>query len=169
MAHHPKNTLFAVKHGGGTVVLWGSFSSAEVLKLVKVEGNMDRAKYKEFLKEILFQSASKLPPNGQWPFVYCQSCSEMVHYREPECVRFSVSESVVARLENCCWSVVSIQFDRASAVLLIRIGKNARIQMFKAHGETSWSTCGCNCSWVVPWCDGKWTHSTRGRLVLHSV
>ena len=43
-AHHPKNTIPTVKHGGGSIMLWGCFSLAGTGALVKKEGKMDGAK-----------------------------------------------------------------------------------------------------------------------------
>ena len=59
-SHHPENTIPTVKHGGGNIMLWGCFSSAGTGKLVRIEGMMDGAKYREILEENLFQSSRNL-------------------------------------------------------------------------------------------------------------
>ena len=46
-SHHPENTIPTKKHGGGSIMLWGCFSSAGTEKLVRIEGMMDGAKYRE--------------------------------------------------------------------------------------------------------------------------
>jgi hypothetical protein len=44
------------KHGGGSIMLWGSFS----VRLVRIEEKMNRAKYREMLDENLLQKALDL-------------------------------------------------------------------------------------------------------------
>jgi hypothetical protein len=47
-----------VKHGGGSIMLWGCFSGT--LKLVRIEGMVNGAKYTEILEGNLFQSSRNL-------------------------------------------------------------------------------------------------------------
>ena len=42
-------TISMVKHGGGSIMLWGGFSAAGTGKLVRSEGKMNREKYGEIL------------------------------------------------------------------------------------------------------------------------
>ena len=56
-SRHPENTIPTVKHGGGSINLWGCFSSAGTGKLVRIEGMLDGAKYREILEGKLFQSS----------------------------------------------------------------------------------------------------------------
>ena len=48
-----------VKHSGGCIMLCGCFSMAGT-GLVRIEGNMNRAKYRQILDENLIQSAQDL-------------------------------------------------------------------------------------------------------------
>ena len=52
-ARHPKHAIPTVKHGGGSIMLWGCFSAVGTGKLVKVEGKMDGDKYRDILEQNL--------------------------------------------------------------------------------------------------------------------
>ncbi|KAG2455418.1 TCB1 transposase, partial [Polypterus senegalus] len=59
-AHHQANTIPTVKHGGGSIMLWGCISVAGTGRLVRIKGKMTAAMYRDILDENLLQSALDL-------------------------------------------------------------------------------------------------------------
>ena len=59
-SHHPENHIPTVKHGGGSIMLWGCFPLAGTGKLVRIERMMDGSKYREIREGNLFQSSRDL-------------------------------------------------------------------------------------------------------------
>ncbi|KAG2464862.1 TC1A transposase, partial [Polypterus senegalus] len=59
-AHHQANTIPTVKHGGGSIMLWGCFSVAGTGRLVRIKQKMTAAMYRDILDENLLQSALDL-------------------------------------------------------------------------------------------------------------
>ncbi|KAG2461940.1 TC1A transposase, partial [Polypterus senegalus] len=58
--HHQANTIPTVKHGGGSIMLWGCFSAAGTGSLVSIKGKRTAATYRDILDENLLQSALDL-------------------------------------------------------------------------------------------------------------
>ncbi len=67
-AHHLSNTVPTVKHGGGSIMLWGCFSAAGTGRLVAIEGKLNAAKYRDILDENLLQSAPDLRLGRRFTF-----------------------------------------------------------------------------------------------------
>ncbi|KAK3512401.1 hypothetical protein QTP70_008741 [Hemibagrus guttatus] len=59
-ARHLANTIPTVKHGGGGIMLWGCFSAAGTGRLVRMEGKMNAAMYRDILDEDLLQNVLDL-------------------------------------------------------------------------------------------------------------
>lgn len=49
--YQPENTIHRVKHGGGSIMLWGCFTSAGTGPLVKTEGITGSSKFQTILAE----------------------------------------------------------------------------------------------------------------------
>ena len=64
IAKHPvwrkPGTIPTMKHGVGSIMLWGCFSAAWTGRLVRIEGKMNGAKYRMILDDNLLQSAQDL-------------------------------------------------------------------------------------------------------------
>ncbi|KAG2469917.1 TCB1 transposase, partial [Polypterus senegalus] len=67
-AHHHANTIPTVKHGGGSIMLWGCFSAAGTGRLVRIKGKMTAAMDRDILDENLLQSALYLRLGRQFIF-----------------------------------------------------------------------------------------------------
>uniref|UniRef100_A0AAZ3NZF4 Transposase n=1 Tax=Oncorhynchus tshawytscha TaxID=74940 RepID=A0AAZ3NZF4_ONCTS len=61
-------TIPTVNHGGGSIMLWESFSATGTGRLVRIEGKMNGVKYKEILDENLLQSAQDLRLGQRYTF-----------------------------------------------------------------------------------------------------
>ncbi len=68
--HHLANIMPTVKHGGGSIMLWGCFSVPGTGKLVRIEGKMNAAMYRDNLDENLLQSTLDLRLG--WRFIFQQ-------------------------------------------------------------------------------------------------
>uniref|UniRef100_A0A803K993 Tc1-like transposase DDE domain-containing protein n=1 Tax=Xenopus tropicalis TaxID=8364 RepID=A0A803K993_XENTR len=67
-AYDPQNTVPTVKHGGGDILLWGCFSAKGTGQLIRINGKMDGAMYREILNDNLLPSARKLKMGHGWVF-----------------------------------------------------------------------------------------------------
>ncbi|KAI4898438.1 hypothetical protein NFI96_007691, partial [Prochilodus magdalenae] len=66
--YHPKNTIPTVKHGGGSIMLWGWFSAHGTGRLHCIEERMTGAMYCEILRNNLLPSVRALKMGRGWVF-----------------------------------------------------------------------------------------------------
>ena len=57
-----------MKHGGGSIILWGCFAAGGTGALHKIDGIMREEKYVEILKQHLKTSVWKLKLGRKWVF-----------------------------------------------------------------------------------------------------
>uniref|UniRef100_A0A8C6SCK5 Transposase n=1 Tax=Neogobius melanostomus TaxID=47308 RepID=A0A8C6SCK5_9GOBI len=66
--YHPKNTIPTVKHGGGSIMLWGCFSAHGTGRLHCIKERMTGAMYCEILGNNLLPSVRALKMGRGWVF-----------------------------------------------------------------------------------------------------
>ncbi|KAF2354760.1 Transposase Tc1-like [Trinorchestia longiramus] len=87
--YKPKCTIPIVKLGGGSIMLWGCFSSSGLGKLHIIEGTMNGRKYREILEEQLLLSARLLKFKQGWKF---QQYNDLKHTANKTKERFKMKK-----------------------------------------------------------------------------
>ena len=122
-------TICTVKHSG--------FSAAGTGRLVRMEGKMNGAKYREILDENLLQSAQDLRLERRFTFRTDNDPKHTTKTTQPD-------RTSLERPENGCLAMLTIQPDRALEERQRRMRETPQIQVCQACSVIPKKTRGCN-------------------------
>lgn len=112
----PAHSILIVMYEGGSRMLWGYFSSVSTVHFVKIEGQMDGAKYREILKDNLLLSTKNLKCG--------RNCSIQQDNDPKSKSRSKSNQESVALFQICGPQASSYQLEQPAVNLLGRMGKN---------------------------------------------
>ena len=126
-------------------MLCGCFSAAGTGRLVRIEGTINGAKYRQIIQENQIQSAKALRLRRRFTFQQdndpkhpAKAILERLQNKNVKVLdwssgkpRLESHEESVERLEDCCSPTLPIHLDRAWANLPGRMGETGQIQMYK--------------------------------------
>ena len=131
--------------GGGSIKLWGCFSAAGTERLVRDEGKMYGAKYRDHWWKPAPESSGPQTgvkvhiPTGQQPYAHNQDSSGVASGQVSECPwvtqpepRLEPDQTSLEKPENSCAAILPIQPDRAWEDLPRRMGETPQIQVYQA-------------------------------------
>ena len=115
-AFHIKNIIPTVKHGGGSVMVWGCFAASGPGRLAIIDGTMNSALYQKILKENVWPSVCDLKLKCSWvmqqdndPKHTSKSTSEWLKRKNIKVMEWP-SQSWLKIWLRCCGMTLNRQF-----------------------------------------------------------
>ncbi len=136
-----------LKCAGSSLMVWGCFSTAGTGRLVRVEGKLNGALYRDILNENLFHSAldrRALFQQDNDPKHTAKAMQEWIRDNSVNVLEWPSQSPDLNPIEHLCPLMVPIQADRAWEDYQ-RTAENPPIQVSKACCVISKKTRGCNC------------------------
>ena len=118
----PECLVPTIKHGGGSVMVWGCFSSAGVGDLVKIEGIMKKEQYKTILENNAIPSGLRTIRRG---FVFMQD--NHPKHTSKLCKNYIKEQEDNGVLKNMTWPAQLT--DLNPIVTVGRIGQKGQTKM----------------------------------------
>ena len=153
----PRFTLKTVKHGGGNVIVWGSFSWCGVGPLHRIQGTIDQQMYKEILENVMLPYAEENLPLV-WRFQQdndhkhtAKSVKMWFNAKKINLLEWPAQSPDLNPIENL-WEEVDRNINRSTATNLDRLWikiKAAWDAITPERCQKLISSMGCRCQAVI--------------------
>lgn len=140
---NPENLTPTVKHGGGSVMVWGAMAAAGVGNLVFIPGTMDRFGYLKILQGNLLESVRKLGLGGNFVFQHdndpkhtAKIVKEWLLYRTPKQLHSPPQSPDLNPIEHL-WEEVDRKIRQQSITSVETLKKAIQLAWSKISSETT--------------------------------